>query len=112
MKILKIFLSFAEQYIRLFDETFFWSLYIKQRVNINNFLFYSISNCLMKTFFCSSIYTLIYETGLTKNFVISLNLPSFSLFTELFAYVVFLWLGICVEVATDRISPISLENFL
>ena len=64
----------------------------------------------MKTFFCSSIYTLIYETGLTKNFVISLNLPSFSLFTELFAYVVFLWLGICVEVATDRISPISLDN--
>ena len=53
----------------------------------------------------------IYENRVSKNFASSLNFPCFSLFTVLFAYVVFLvvlWLGICVEVAVDRISQISI----
>ena len=45
--------------------------------------------------------------GSAKNFIISFNFPCYSLFTELFACVVFvLWLGICVEVAVDSISRI------
>jgi len=57
--------------------------------------------------------TWIYENWVSKNFVISLNFPWLSLFIELFAYVVFLflvvlWLGICVEVAKDTISRISI----
>ena len=46
-----------------------------------------------------------YENRVSKHFVISLNFP---LFTELFAYVVFLFvlwfIGLCVDVAADRIS--------
>ena len=55
--------------------------------------------------------TWMYENRVSKNFASSLNFPCFSLFTVLFAYVVFLvvlWLGICVEVAVDRISQISI----
>ena len=51
------------------------------------------------------------KTGLAKSFVISLNFPCLSLFTELFVYVVLLvvlWLGICVEVAVYRISRTSI----
>ena len=61
-----------------------------------------------------NISTWIYENRVSKHFVISLNFPCLSLFTVLFAYGVFfvsflalLWLGICVEVAVDRISRIS-----
>ena len=46
-----------------------------------------------------------YENRVSKHFVISLNFP---LFTELFAYVVFLFvlwfIGLCVDVTVDRIS--------
>ena len=53
--------------------------------------------------------TWINENRVSKHFVISLNFPSLSLFTVLFAYVVFLvvlWLGIYVEVAVEGISRI------
>ena len=47
------------------------------------------------------------KTGLANNFFSQLPLSN-SLFTVLFAYVVFfwlvLWLGICVEVDVDRIT--------
>ena len=53
----------------------------------------------------------IYENRVSKHFIISLNFPRVSLFTVLFAYVVFLllavlWLRICVEVAVEGISRI------
>ena len=51
------------------------------------------------------------KTWLANNKVISPNVPCLSLFTVLFDYVVVflvvLWLGICAEVAVDRISRIS-----
>ena len=55
-------------------------------------------------------YTWSYENRVSKHF---LQFPLFnSLFTVLFAYVVFffllvLWLGICVEVDVDRIAMLS-----
>ena len=53
-----------------------------------------------------------YENWVSKHFVISLNFPClYSFFTELFACVLFLfvlWVDICVEVAVDRISRISI----
>ena len=49
------------------------------------------------------------KTGLANNFFSQLPLSN-SLFTVLFAYVVFfwlvLWLGICVEVDVDRINTL------
>ena len=51
------------------------------------------------------------KTVEVKHFVIPLNFPCPSFFSVLFGYVVFLvvlWLGICVEVAVDRISRISI----
>ena len=50
------------------------------------------------------------ETGLAKILQVLSISPCFSLFTVLFAYVVFfwlviLWLGICIDVAVDRILP-------